>query len=324
MAENVIAAGAENRPSMLEKGMYDSWKTRIWLYIKGKENGEMFIDSIKNGPFQFKEVITVPGANGTADIWDRVKELMEGTEMTLQEHESKLYDEFDRFTFKPGELIHLYYWRFVTAAKQAKNLYKCNFDQLYAFLKQKENDAKEVREMRQLHPDQLALFANKYNPPPPYRSLRSYYNPPAEYHPHQLYQTVQSYQLIPPLSQQQFIQSPLQLNYDPPIAQQQLPELPTQLDYGFVVPSFLPTDDPVASLNKAMMFLSTTMNSKFPPTDNQLRTFQATGIRGVNNRVQDAEWFKEKMLLAQAHEAGVVLHEDQQDFLADRLEEMDD
>ncbi|GKD65815.1 hypothetical protein Tco_1307923 [Tanacetum coccineum] len=40
--------------------------------------------------------------------------------------------------------------------------------------------------------------------------------------------------------------------------------------------------------------------------------------------VKDAEWFKEKMLLAQAHEAGVVLHEDQQDFLADMLEEMDD
>nr|GEX59224.1 hypothetical protein [Tanacetum cinerariifolium] len=36
------------------------------------------------------------------------------------------------------------------------------------------------------------------------------------------------------------------------------------------------------------------------------------------------EWFKEKILLAQAQEADVILHEDQQDFLADRLEEMDD
>ncbi|GJT90488.1 gag/pol polyprotein [Tanacetum coccineum] len=43
------------------------------------------------------------------EIWDRVKELMEGTELTLQEHESKLYDEFDRFTSDPGELIHPYY-----------------------------------------------------------------------------------------------------------------------------------------------------------------------------------------------------------------------
>ncbi|GJY34482.1 hypothetical protein Tco_0418951 [Tanacetum coccineum] len=39
MAENVIAAGSKNRPPMLEKGMYDSWKTRIMLYIQGKENG---------------------------------------------------------------------------------------------------------------------------------------------------------------------------------------------------------------------------------------------------------------------------------------------
>ncbi|GKA26984.1 zinc finger, CCHC-type containing protein [Tanacetum coccineum] len=39
MAENVITAGAGNRPHMLEKGMYDSWKPRIWLYIKRRENG---------------------------------------------------------------------------------------------------------------------------------------------------------------------------------------------------------------------------------------------------------------------------------------------
>ncbi|GKD65816.1 hypothetical protein Tco_1307924 [Tanacetum coccineum] len=236
MAENVIAAGAENRPSMLEKGMYDSWKTRIWLYIKGKENGEMFIDSIKNVPFQFKEEITVPGANGTADV-------------------------------KRAQMV-----ADLSLAKKIR--YDCDI----------KNDAKEVREMRQPHPDQLALFANKYNPPPPYRSSRSYYNPSTEYHPHQPYQTVQSYQPIPPLSQQQFIQSPLQLNYDPLIAQQQLPELPTQLDYGFVVPSFLPTDDPVASLNNAMMFLSTTMNSKFPPTNNQLRTLSNPRTQAI---VQD-------------------------------------
>ncbi|GJV41594.1 hypothetical protein Tco_1420034 [Tanacetum coccineum] len=41
---------------------------------------------------------------------------------------------------------------------------------------------------------------------------------------------------------------------------------------GFIAPSFLPTDDHMASLNKAMMFLSTTMNSRFPPTNNQFRT----------------------------------------------------
>ncbi|GJY76990.1 ribonuclease H-like domain-containing protein [Tanacetum coccineum] len=39
MAENVIAAGAENRPPMLEKGMYDSWKSHILLYIEGQVRG---------------------------------------------------------------------------------------------------------------------------------------------------------------------------------------------------------------------------------------------------------------------------------------------
>nr|GEW13287.1 ribonuclease H-like domain-containing protein [Tanacetum cinerariifolium] len=57
--KNVIDAGAKNRPSMLEKGMYDSWKSRIQIYIKGKENGDMLIDSIENGPFQLKKEITI-------------------------------------------------------------------------------------------------------------------------------------------------------------------------------------------------------------------------------------------------------------------------
>ncbi|GJS96002.1 retrovirus-related pol polyprotein from transposon TNT 1-94 [Tanacetum coccineum] len=67
MAENVIAVGAENRPSMLEKGMYDSWKTRIWLYIKGKENGEMLIYSTEKGPFQLKKEITISGIDDAPD-----------------------------------------------------------------------------------------------------------------------------------------------------------------------------------------------------------------------------------------------------------------
>ncbi|GJV71461.1 hypothetical protein Tco_1491456 [Tanacetum coccineum] len=175
MAENVVAAVAEKRPPILEKGMYDSWKTRIWIYIKGRENGERLIDSIKNGPFEFKKEITISGVNGALDE--------KRTELTLQERKSKLYDEFDRFTSEPGESIHSYYWRyakfindmniihmtmtkiqvntkfvnhlqpkwsrFVTAAKQAKDLHNVNFNLLYEFLKHNENVAKEVREMRQ-------------------------------------------------------------------------------------------------------------------------------------------------------------------------------
>nr|GEX29096.1 hypothetical protein [Tanacetum cinerariifolium] len=44
----------------------------------------------------------------------------------------------------------------------------------------------------------------------------------------------------------------------------------------------------------------------------------------TKKRVKDSEWFQDKMLLAQAQEARVVLNDEQKDFLADSLEETDD
>ncbi|GJY88338.1 hypothetical protein Tco_0502966 [Tanacetum coccineum] len=44
----------------------------------------------------------------------------------------------------------------------------------------------------------------------------------------------------------------------------------------------------------------------------------------ARKRVKDSEWFKDKMLLAQAQEVGIVLNEEKQDFLANNLEETDD
>nr|GEU51690.1 hypothetical protein [Tanacetum cinerariifolium] len=167
-----------------------------------------------------------------------------------------LYDEFDKFTSEPEESIHSYYlrfaklindmnmismtmtpmqinmkfmnhlqpeWsRFVTTAKQARNLHKVTSDQLYAFLKHNEKDDKEAREMRQRFPKPLALLANTYNPPP-------------------------SYSIV-----------------------QQPPTF--QPDTGLAIPTFLPTDDPIACLKKAMIFLSLVYRLKFPPTNNQLQT----------------------------------------------------
>ncbi|GJR95136.1 retrovirus-related pol polyprotein from transposon TNT 1-94 [Tanacetum coccineum] len=59
----------------------------------------------------------------------------------------------------------------------------------------------------------------------------------------------------------------------------QLPPPPTQhmiespfVDLGFDVPVFSPGDDPIACLNKAMDFLTTVASSRFPSTNNQLRT----------------------------------------------------
>nr|GEU73577.1 hypothetical protein [Tanacetum cinerariifolium] len=52
LAEHIIVVGAENRPPMLEKSMYNSWASRIRLFIKGNKHGRMMLDSIDNGLLQ--------------------------------------------------------------------------------------------------------------------------------------------------------------------------------------------------------------------------------------------------------------------------------
>ncbi|GKB58308.1 retrovirus-related pol polyprotein from transposon TNT 1-94, partial [Tanacetum coccineum] len=48
---------------------------------------------------------------------------MQGTSLTKQERECKLYDEFDKFTYKKGESLHEYYLRF-TLLLNDMNIYK--------------------------------------------------------------------------------------------------------------------------------------------------------------------------------------------------------
>ncbi|GJU40798.1 retrovirus-related pol polyprotein from transposon TNT 1-94 [Tanacetum coccineum] len=87
MAENVIAAGSENRPL-------------IGLVKLLPENTAKDKDGITD---ILLDIYTLINHYQTAkEIWDRVKELMEGTKMTKQERKSMLYDEFDKFTSEPG------------------------------------------------------------------------------------------------------------------------------------------------------------------------------------------------------------------------------
>ncbi|GJR39778.1 hypothetical protein Tco_1215462 [Tanacetum coccineum] len=117
------------------------------------------------------------------DLWEKVQLLMQGTSLTKQERECKLYDAFDKFTHIKGESLHQYYLRFtqlindiniykmqmeqfqvntkflnslppewskfVTDVKLVKDLHTTNFDQLHAYLEQHELHANEVRLMRE-------------------------------------------------------------------------------------------------------------------------------------------------------------------------------
>ncbi|GKC29199.1 hypothetical protein Tco_1036493 [Tanacetum coccineum] len=52
----MIVAGADNRPSMLDKTQYVSWKSRMDLYIQGKDHGRIILNSVENGPLVWPTV----------------------------------------------------------------------------------------------------------------------------------------------------------------------------------------------------------------------------------------------------------------------------
>ncbi|GKD45766.1 hypothetical protein Tco_1270411 [Tanacetum coccineum] len=46
----MILFGADNRPPMLDKEFYDSWKNRMELYMQNREHGRMILAPVENGP----------------------------------------------------------------------------------------------------------------------------------------------------------------------------------------------------------------------------------------------------------------------------------
>nr|GEW37555.1 hypothetical protein [Tanacetum cinerariifolium] len=132
------------------------------------------------------------------DIWDNVKMLLKGSELTKEDQESQLYDDFEHFLHHKGETIYDYYvwfaklindmrnikmtmsrmqlnskfmnnmlpeWgRFVTAVKLNRGLKDSNYNQLYAYQKQHKAHANENKMMldrfSQHIVDHLALMSN--------------------------------------------------------------------------------------------------------------------------------------------------------------------
>nr|GEX77203.1 hypothetical protein [Tanacetum cinerariifolium] len=149
LADKAILSGADNRPPMLEKDMYDSWKSRIELYMLNRQHDRMILESVEHGPLLWPTVeedgvtrlkkysklsaaeavqadcdvkatnIILQGLSPkvyalvsthkvSKELWERIHMLMQGTSLTKQERECKLYDEFDKFAYRKGEKLLIF------------------------------------------------------------------------------------------------------------------------------------------------------------------------------------------------------------------------
>ncbi|GKC86600.1 retrovirus-related pol polyprotein from transposon TNT 1-94 [Tanacetum coccineum] len=61
----MIIAGADNRPPMLEKYMYDSWKSHMELYMENRENGRTIFNSVQNDPLVWPTIVQEDGTTRT-------------------------------------------------------------------------------------------------------------------------------------------------------------------------------------------------------------------------------------------------------------------
>ncbi|GKC50742.1 hypothetical protein Tco_1073487 [Tanacetum coccineum] len=288
LADKSLLSGGDNKPLMLEKHLYDSWKSIMELYMMNRPHERMILASIKKRPLiwpsitedgvtRLKEYVELTPAEAiqadcdikainiilqglpteiyalvsqhrvAKDLWEKIKLLMQGTSLTKQERECKLYDEFDKFTYKKGETLHEYYLRFtlllndmniykmpleqfqvntkflntlpdewskfVTDVKLVKDLHTTNVDQLHAHLQQHERHAIEVRLMHERNPDPLALVASHQLTQPAYQShLHTHPQSLSQHH----VSPYQSSQFVTPYQHQQFStnqSTPLSITY---------------------------------------------------------------------------------------------------------------
>ncbi|GJY02278.1 hypothetical protein Tco_0360430 [Tanacetum coccineum] len=342
LADKVILSGADNRPSMLEKELYDSWKSIMELYMMNRQHGRMILESVENGPLVWPTIeengVTRPRKYSELSAADAIQADcdVKATNIILQGLPTEIYV-------------------LVSHHKVAKDLWE-----RIQLLMQGTSLTKKERE----YP--LALVATHQMTQSPYQSHQnSYHNShyPQQVSPYQSQQYGSPYQSqqystnqSTPLSitylsndYQSFVHHNIyslqpsipHLEYAPTInQQQQQSELP-QLDSGLIVLVFKHGDHPIDAINHMMSFLTSVVTSRYPTTNNQLRTSsnprqqatiydgkvtvqpvqgrQTTFTAGTTStytpRASGSNSGKQRTVISQAN--GQILHEEELAFLAD-------
>ncbi|GJR48302.1 putative reverse transcriptase domain-containing protein [Tanacetum coccineum] len=135
LAEYMILSSADNHPPMLNKDLYDSWKSRMELHMQNKEHERMILESVEHDPL----IWPTSEENGVTmtkiyvelivkDLWEKIQLLMQGISLIKQERECKMYDAFDKFAHIKGEPLHQYYLRFTQLINDI-NIYKMKLEQ---------------------------------------------------------------------------------------------------------------------------------------------------------------------------------------------------
>ncbi|GJS31662.1 retrovirus-related pol polyprotein from transposon TNT 1-94 [Tanacetum coccineum] len=357
LTDKAILSGADNRPLMLEKDMYDSWKSRMELYMMNRQHGRMILESVENGPLiwpsieengvtrpkKYSELSATEAIQADCDIKATniilqglppevfalvsnhkvAKELENNSNfyardlMTKQERECKLYDEFDKFAYKKGET--LLNTKFLNTLPLERS----------TFL----TDVKLVRDLHTTNIDQLHAYLGQHefhanevrlmherNSDP--LALSQQYSINQSSTPLSITHPSNDYHSLVRHNACSPSSSIPKLEYAPTINQQQQQPEFYQSDLGLTVPVFQRGDDPIDAINHVMTYNRGASGSN----SGKQRTVICYNCKGEGHmskqctkpkRKQDDSWFKEKVLLVQAQAHSQILNEEELAFLAD-------
>nr|GEU61009.1 retrovirus-related Pol polyprotein from transposon TNT 1-94 [Tanacetum cinerariifolium] len=175
LADKAILSGDDNHPPMLEKEMYDSWKSRIELYMMNRQHGRMILESVENYPLlwpsieengvtrpkKYYELYATEAIQADCDVkttniilqglppevyalvsnYKVAKELWERIQLLMQG--TSLTKQERELNIKFLNTLPPEWSKFVTDIKQVKDLHTTNVDQLHAYLGQHEFHANE-------------------------------------------------------------------------------------------------------------------------------------------------------------------------------------
>ncbi|GJW46413.1 hypothetical protein Tco_0078059 [Tanacetum coccineum] len=263
LANKAILSGADNRLPMLEKNMYDSWKSIMELYMLNRQHGRMILESVENGPLIWPSIeengLTRPKIYSELSPTEAIQADcdIKATNIILQGLPPEVYalDEFDKFAYKKGETLHDFYLRFSLLLNDM-DIYNMKLEQfqvntkflntLPPELSKFVTDVKLVRDLHTTNVDQLHAYLGQH-----------------EYHANE-YQSSIHHNVYSPSS------SIPQLEFGPLVNQQT--EF-SQPETGLIVPVFQKGNDPIDAINHMMSFLTVVVTSRYPITNNQFRKF---------------------------------------------------
>nr|GEZ37586.1 hypothetical protein [Tanacetum cinerariifolium] len=325
LADKAILSGADNRPPMLERDMYDSWKSRMELYMLNRKHDRMILESVEQA-----EAIQ-------ADC--EVK----ATNIILQGLPLKVYALVSTHKVNTKFLNTLppEWSKFVTDVKLVRDLHTTNVDQLHAYLGQHEYHANEVRLMHERTLDPLALISQHQLNRPTYQHHQQSYHQPQFQQQALTYQTspyATSYH-TPQFISQGSSSSNLSISYlvndtSSTVNHNAYMESSSapQIDYAPMVHHSSEYSPPETGLvilgrqNSMSASSSRPFASGLGGASGRQRVIVCYNCKGEGHmskqctkpkRKRDAEWSKDKVLLVQAQDNGQVLQEVELEFLAD-------